>query len=79
MATGQAKASLGSRIGFGLAGATVGAIAIFGSVVAALIVFLALLGTPLFAIMGGASEVAWLTDADPGSHLNHIASKIFGQ
>ncbi len=79
MATAQPKAPLGPRVGFGIAGAAVLGIAVIGGVTAALIVLLALLGTPLFAIMGGASEVGWILDPDPGSHLNHIASKIFGQ
>lgn len=44
---------------------------------AAVIVALALLGTPLFAIMGGASELAWLLHRDPAfHHLRFIAPNV---
>src|SRR5262245_4076869 len=40
-----------------------------GAVIAILVVILALLGTPLFAVMGGSSELAWLLHSDPTRHL----------
>lgn len=41
-----------------------------GKALAILVAFLALLGTPLFAIMGGASELLWLTHEQ--EHLRHL-------
>ncbi|HEX9296877.1 MAG TPA: TRAP transporter large permease subunit [Polyangiaceae bacterium] len=41
------------------------------------IAVLAVLGTPIFALMGGASELAWLTHPDPVyHHLRYIAPTI---
>jgi C4-dicarboxylate transporter DctM subunit len=43
------------------------------------VVLLALLGTPLFAILGGASELAWLTHHDPTQQfLRRLAPEVFG-
>lgn len=48
-----------------------------GSLVALLVIALALLGTPLFAVMGGASELAWLLHADPTRQfLRFIAPNV---
>ncbi|HVY46721.1 MAG TPA: TRAP transporter large permease [Minicystis sp.] len=42
-----------------------------------LVALLALLGAPLFAVMGGASELAWLTHANPNHHfLRFIAPNV---
>lgn len=69
-------------------GRTVGAIlaAVFaviaatGGLVAACIVILALLGTPLFAVMGGASEIAWFLHKDPEyHHLRFVASRVLDE
>jgi C4-dicarboxylate transporter, DctM subunit len=74
------RASFGAKLGLGAVGAVVLGIAIFGGVVAALVVALALLGTPLFAIMGGASELAWLMHPDPAQHfLNRIAPTVLDE
>jgi tripartite ATP-independent transporter DctM subunit len=56
-------------------GAVVAIVGIFGGILAAVIVLLALLGTPLFAILGGAAELTWLLDKDYGS-IRHIAPKV---
>src|SRR5258706_7493633 len=41
---------------------------------------LALIGTPLFALMGGASELFWLTHADPVyRHLRYIAPTVLDE
>jgi C4-dicarboxylate transporter, DctM subunit len=41
------------------------------------VVLLALLGAPLFAVMGGSSELAWLTHANPNHHfLRFIAPNV---
>ena len=50
-----------------------------GGVLVAIVAALALLGTPLFAIMGGASELAWLSHADPEQQLlRRLAPEVFG-
>ena len=43
----------GAKVGIGIAGLSVALVAVAGSVTAALVVLLALLGLPLFAVMGG--------------------------
>jgi C4-dicarboxylate transporter DctM subunit len=74
------KASFGAKLGLGAVGAVVVGIAIFGGIIAAAVVALALLGTPLFAIMGGASELAWLLHPDPAQHfLNRIAPTVLDE
>jgi C4-dicarboxylate transporter DctM subunit len=82
VAGGQAaeKASTGTKVGLSLVAALVVAIGIFGGVIAAAIVALALLGAPLFAIMGGASELAWLLHPDVAQHfLNRIAPTVLDE
>src|SRR5277367_2415600 len=74
------KASFGAKLGLGAVGAVIVGIAIFGGVIAAGVVALALLGAPLFAIMGGASELAWLLHPDPAQHfLNRIAPTVLDE
>ena len=68
-----------AKIAFGVMGAVVGAMGLIGGALVAIVVLLALLGTPLFAIMGGASELAWLTHKDPEQQfLRRLASEVFG-
>jgi len=63
--------------GLGLVGGLVVLVGILGGGMAAAVVALALLGTPLFAIMGGASELLWLTHRDASyHHLRYIAANI---
>jgi C4-dicarboxylate transporter DctM subunit len=58
-------------------GGLVGLVGLLGSWVAAGVVALALLGTPLFAIMGGASELAWFLHPDAHyHHLRFIAPRV---
>jgi C4-dicarboxylate transporter, DctM subunit len=40
-----------------------------GALLVAVVVVFALLGTPLFAILGGSSELLWLTHPDPSQHF----------
>jgi tripartite ATP-independent transporter DctM subunit len=56
-------------------GAVVVLVGILGGLLAGLIVLLALLGAPLFAILGGAAELSWLLDKDYAS-IRHIAPKV---
>ena len=69
-----------ARVGLGLGGAAVALVSILGSVTAGLVILLALLGTPLFAIMGGSSELLWLTHPDPAyHHLRFIAPNVLDE
>jgi tripartite ATP-independent transporter DctM subunit len=69
-----------AKVGLGVAGAVVLGLAIFGSVVAALVVILALLGTPLFAVMGGSAEILWLMHPDVAyHHLRFIAPTVLDE
>lgn len=48
-----------------------------GTLLALIVIALALLGTPLFAIMGGGSELLWLTSDNPGLRfLRFIAPNV---
>jgi tripartite ATP-independent transporter DctM subunit len=47
-----------------------------GALIVLLVIFLALLGTPLFAIMGGSSEILWLFEDQP---LRYIAPNILDE
>jgi C4-dicarboxylate transporter DctM subunit len=74
------KATTGAKVGLSLVALLIVVIAIFGGVLAAAIVALALLGAPLFAIMGGASELAWLLHPDAAQHfLNRIAPTVLDE
>jgi hypothetical protein len=46
-----------AQIGLSIGGLAVALVAVVGSVTAAAVVLFALLGTPLFAIMGGSAEI----------------------
>ncbi len=63
--------------GLGFVGGIVVLVGILGGGLAAAVVALALLGTPLFAVMGGGSELLWLTHHDASyHHLRYIAANI---
>jgi C4-dicarboxylate transporter, DctM subunit len=65
------------KAGFGIAGVVVALIGFLGSWLGGLIALFALLGTPLFAIMGGSAELAWLTHAEAEyRHLRFIAPTV---
>lgn len=65
------------KFGFGVAGAAVAGIGAGLSWLAGLVAAFALLGTPLFAIMGGSAELAWLTHAEAEyRHLRFIAPTV---
>jgi C4-dicarboxylate transporter DctM subunit len=74
------RASFGERLGLAGLGVAILAIGVFVGVTAAVVVGLALLGTPLFAILGGASELAWLMHPDSTQHfLNRIAPTVLDE
>lgn len=78
MSTTTAPSSKATRVGFGVIGAVIAGVAAIGGGLVALVVALALLGTPLFAVMGGASELAWLTHHDATQQvLRRLAPDIF--
>lgn len=67
----------GARVGFGLGALAIAAIGAVGGWIPAAIALLALLGTSLFAIMGGSAEIAWLTHAEAEyRHLRFIAPTV---
>lgn len=68
------------RLSLGLVGAVVASTWALGGAVAAGVVALALLGTPLFAIMGGTSEIAWLLHSDASyHHVRYIAPTVLDE
>ncbi len=74
----EAEKAKGARIALGSIGGVVALLTALAGPLVGLVVFLALLGTPLFAIMGGASELAWLTHHDPNHQfLRRIAPEVF--
>jgi tripartite ATP-independent transporter DctM subunit len=78
-ATSAVKASdpRARKITLGIVGGIVAAVAALGGAIPALVILLALLGAPLFAVMGGASELAWLRHPDPNlNHFRFIAPKV---
>jgi C4-dicarboxylate transporter, DctM subunit len=81
-ATTEAKPAMlrSTKITLALVGVLVASIGAFGSVIAAAVVALALLGAPLFAIMGGSSEIAWLMHKDAAyHHLRYIAPTVLDE
>ncbi|MGD0525416.1 MAG: TRAP transporter large permease [Polyangiaceae bacterium] len=69
-----------ARVGLGLGAFAVGAVGIVGSITAGLVVLLALLGTPLFAVMGGSAELLWLSHPDAAyHHLRFIAPTVLDE
>jgi hypothetical protein len=74
------KASTGATAGLSVVGALVVGIGVAAGPLTAAVVALALLGAPLFAIMGGASELAWLLHPDASQHfLNRIAPTVLDE
>jgi len=68
------------RVGLAFGLAVVACVTALGGVIAGLVVVLALLGTPLFAIMGGSAEVLWLAHADAAyRHLRFLAPTVLDE
>jgi tripartite ATP-independent transporter DctM subunit len=68
------------KIGLGLGALAVGGVALWGGALAGIVVLLALLGTPLFAIMGGSAEILWLSHPDAAyHHLRFIAPTVLDE
>ncbi|MBX3226113.1 MAG: TRAP transporter large permease [Labilithrix sp.] len=68
-----------ARTAFGGIGVIVVLLGAAGGFFTALLGALALIGAPLFAIMGGAAEIAWLTHPNPDQQvLRRLASDVFG-
>ena len=73
----EGNMSRAAKVGLGIGGAAVSGIAFWGGLVAAGVALLALLGTPLFAIMGGSAELAWLLHKEAEyRHLRFISPPI---
>ncbi len=78
--TEKAVTPRAAKIGMGIGGGAVAVVAIVGSVIAGLVVALAFLGTPLFAIMGGSAEILWLLHPDATyHHLRFIAPTVLDE
>lgn len=77
MSAGTDMTPKSRMVSLGAAGAVVLLVAVFGGLLPALVIALALLGTPLFAVMGGASELAWLRHPDElFHHFRFIAPRV---
>ena len=75
-----AKAAKARKISLGAIGALVAGTWWGGGFMAAVVVALAVLGTPLFAVLGGASEILWFMSPDAQDHhLRFIAAKILDE
>jgi tripartite ATP-independent transporter DctM subunit len=73
-------ASRNTKITLGIVGLLIAVIAATAGITVAIVIALALLGTPLFAIMGGASELAWLMHRDAAyHHLRYIAPTVLDE
>ncbi|MEO8796381.1 MAG: TRAP transporter large permease, partial [Polyangiaceae bacterium] len=69
-----------SRLTLAAVGALFVVVAATAGITVAIVLLLALLGTPLFAIMGGASELAWLMHHDAAyHHLRFIAPTVLDE
>jgi C4-dicarboxylate transporter DctM subunit len=68
-----------ARTAFIAIGGVVALLSALGGVLVGLVGALALLGAPLFAVMGGAAEIAWLTHPNAEQQvLRRLASDVFG-
>jgi tripartite ATP-independent transporter DctM subunit len=73
-------ASRNTKITLGIVGLLIAIVAATAGITVAVVIALALLGTPLFAIMGGASELAWLMHRDAAyHHLRYIAPTVLDE
>jgi C4-dicarboxylate transporter DctM subunit len=78
--TREATLSKGAKIGLGLGGVGVALVAIAGGLAAGIVVFLALLGMPLFAVIGGSAELLWLSHPDAAyHHLRFLPPSILAE
>jgi tripartite ATP-independent transporter DctM subunit len=68
MSSTLAETPRAAKVGIGLAGLSVAFIAVAGSIIGGLVVLLALLGLPLFAVMGGSAEILWMLHPDAAYH-----------
>jgi C4-dicarboxylate transporter DctM subunit len=69
-----------AKIGMSVAATVVLALSVGGSLIAGAMVLLALLGTPLMAILGGSAEILWLLHPDEAyRHLRFIAPTVLDE
>jgi C4-dicarboxylate transporter DctM subunit len=79
-ASATAPTPRAAKIGMSFGGVAVAFVSIAGSITAGLVVLLAFLGTPLFAIMGGSAEILWLSHPDRTyHHLRFIAPTVLDE
>ena len=69
-----------AKIGMSVAAVALLGLSLGGSLVAGAVVLLALLGTPLMAILGGSAEILWLLHPDEAyRHLRFIAPTVLDE
>jgi tripartite ATP-independent transporter DctM subunit len=69
-----------AKIGMGVAAAALLGLSLGGSLIAGGVVLLALLGTPLMAILGGSAEILWLLHPDEAyRHLRFVAPTVLDE
>jgi C4-dicarboxylate transporter, DctM subunit len=79
-ADAEAATPRAARIGLGLGALAVAAVSLLGGFAAGGVVLLALMGTPLFAILGGSAEMLWLSHPDSAyHHLRFIAPTVLDE
>ncbi len=70
----------GARVGLGAGGAGTLIAGVVGGWGAGVVVLLALLGMPLFAVMGGSAELLWLAHPDAAyRHLRYVAPTVLDE
>ena len=80
MSSATAEMPRAVKVGVGIAGLAVVGIALTGGLIAAGVVLLALLGAPLFAVMGGSSEILWMLHPDQAyHHLRFVAPTVLDE
>ncbi len=77
---GVESAPRAAKIGMSVAAAALLGLSLGGSLIAGAVVLLALLGTPLMAILGGSAEILWLLHPDEAyRHLRFIAPTVLDE
>jgi C4-dicarboxylate transporter DctM subunit len=69
-----------AKIGMSIAAVALLGLSVGGSLIASAVIILALLGTPLMAILGGSAEILWLLHPDEAyRHLRFIAPTVLDE
>jgi C4-dicarboxylate transporter, DctM subunit len=69
-----------AKIGMSVAAVALLGLSVWGSLIAGAVVLLALLGTPLMAVLGGSAEILWLLHPDEAyRHLRFVAPTVLDE